>query len=60
MTSLNDFLHMGGYGQYVWSAYGITAIAMLISVVVPLRQHKILRRQLKRQLKRQDKGKPES
>ena len=52
MNNLNEFLHMGGYGQYVWSAYGITFVAMLLAVVIPLRQHSSLLRRLKRQLKR--------
>ena len=55
MTSFDQFIHMGGYGAYVWSAYGITAVAMLLSVLLPLRQHKKMRRQLKRQLTRQSK-----
>lgn len=28
-TSLSDFLHMGGYGTYVWSAYGAVAVVLL-------------------------------
>jgi len=44
---------MGGYGQYVWSAYGITLVAMLLAVLVPLYQHRGLLKKLKRQLKRQ-------
>lgn len=53
MTELNEFLHMGGYGQYVWSAYGITFVVMLLAVVIPLRQHAAIRKRLKRQFKRQ-------
>ncbi len=25
---MNDFLHQGGYAFYVWSAYGISALAL--------------------------------
>ena len=28
-----DFLSMGGYGFYVWGAYGVTALAILIEVI---------------------------
>ena len=52
MDSLNEFLHMGGYGAYVWSAYGITFVAMVLSIVIPLRQHSSIRQRLTRQLKR--------
>jgi heme exporter protein D len=27
---VNEFLAMGGYGAYVWSAYGITLLALLL------------------------------
>ena len=32
-------LAMGGYGQFVWSAYGITAIALIAAVALTLRQY---------------------
>jgi heme exporter protein D len=28
--SLDDFLHMGGYGLYVWGSYAVTAALMLV------------------------------
>ena len=52
MNSLSEFLHMGGYGTYVWSAYGITFIVMSLAVVIPLRQHASLRQRLIKQFKR--------
>ena len=52
MNSLSEFLHMGGYGVYVWSAYGIAFVAMLLAIIIPLRQHISLRQRLTRQLKR--------
>jgi len=52
MNSLAEFLHMGGYGSYVWSAYGIALVAMVLAIIVPLRQHTSLRQRLTRQLKR--------
>jgi heme exporter protein D len=29
---MSDFLAMGGYGFYVWGAYGVTALAIAIEV----------------------------
>jgi heme exporter protein D len=26
---MSEFLYMGGYGFYVWSAYGVTALAIV-------------------------------
>ena len=28
---IQEFLQMGGYGKYVWSAYGLTAVVLLIN-----------------------------
>ena len=43
-----EFLSMGGYGLYVWSAYLIVAIVLIWNLVVPLRQHRRLRGQFAR------------
>ena len=37
-----DFLNMDGYGVYVWPAYLIVAIVLILSLVVPLRRHRKL------------------
>ncbi len=29
-NSFDDFLHMGGYGLYVWGSYGMTLAIMVI------------------------------
>ena len=52
MDSFAEFIHMGGYGSYVWSAYGITFVAMVLAIVIPLRQHSSIRQRLSKQLKR--------
>jgi heme exporter protein D len=31
---MNDFLAMGGYGFYVWMAYGLTAVALVIEIAL--------------------------
>jgi heme exporter protein D len=30
--SLENFLAMGGYGFFVWSAYGVTALAVVLEL----------------------------
>ena len=30
---MSEFLNMGGYGFYVWGAYGVTALVIVIEVV---------------------------
>jgi len=31
--SLGNFLEMGGYAGYVWGAYGVTAIVIVVELV---------------------------
>ncbi len=31
--SLSEFLHMGGYGGYVWSSYGVCALLIVAEVL---------------------------
>jgi heme exporter protein D len=31
---MSDLLHLGGYGFYVWGAYGVTFALLAIEVVV--------------------------
>jgi heme exporter protein D len=36
--NLSDFLHMGGYAGYVWSAFGIATVVLVANVIVAKRQ----------------------
>lgn len=38
-NSLDDFLHMGGYGLYVWGSYGLTLAVMLAEAWLARRRH---------------------
>jgi len=40
------FFDMGGYAFYVWTAYGVTFLVLLINIVLPILQRKQLLRQL--------------
>ncbi|MBI5448523.1 MAG: heme exporter protein CcmD [Gammaproteobacteria bacterium] len=31
--TLNVFCHMGGYAAYVWPAYGVTLLVLLLNVL---------------------------
>ena len=48
--SFSDFLHMGGYASYVWSAFSITFAAMLF---LSVRRSKKLMQAVERKLARQ-------
>lgn len=51
--SFSEFLHMGGYGAYVWSSYGIALVVMVANVLLPLRERKQLLARLARRLRRE-------
>ncbi len=43
MKHLQDFLAMGGYAVYVWSAYGLGLVILVWNVVAPRRREQQLR-----------------
>ncbi|MCG9554170.1 heme exporter protein CcmD [Vibrio sp. Isolate31] len=51
--SLNDFFAMGGYASYVWSAFGITFLSMIILLVVSVRRGKQLLNEVQAKVDRQ-------
>ncbi|EKF73894.1 heme exporter protein D [Alcanivorax hongdengensis A-11-3] len=51
--SFADFLAMGGRGVYVWTAYGISAVVIVASMVQAVRQSTVMRDTLARQARRQ-------
>ncbi|PWI35080.1 heme exporter protein CcmD [Vibrio albus] len=51
--SFSDLLSMGGYGSYVWSAFGFTASAMLILLVKSLRDGRCIIRAVRDKQSRQ-------
>jgi len=50
-NSFSDFLHMGGYGLYVWGSFGVTAVIMIVEPIVVARNRKNTISRLKRQLR---------
>ena len=50
-NSFADFLHMGGYGLYVWGSFGLTAAIMIIEPILVARTRKTTIARLKRQLR---------
>jgi heme exporter protein D len=39
-NSFADFVHMGGYGLYVWGSYGAALVLMLIEPVLATQRHR--------------------
>jgi heme exporter protein D len=48
MSSLSSFLEMGGYGGFVWPAFGLTAAVLLALLADSLRRLKAAQRALAR------------
>ncbi len=49
-------MSMGGYGFYVWTAYGLCAVLLAAGVLVPLLRRRQLRAQLIRRRTLQQRG----
>lgn len=47
MSALREFLHMGGYGGYVWSAYAIAAIVLIANALLSRRAEQVALERLK-------------
>ncbi len=59
MRNFSEFLHMGGYGFYVWTCYILTLLIFLGLIVAVRVEHRKIVRQLQRRRKReQARGKP--
>jgi heme exporter protein D len=56
--TLSQFLAMGGYGLYVWAAYGVAAVVMVANVLAARRRLRAVRRELGN-LERLDSSEPE-
>lgn len=52
--SLSDFLNMGGYAFYVWTAYLFWAVVLGTSLVMPLLDRKRVMKMLKARMQRSD------
>ena len=50
-SSFSDFLHMGGYGFYVWGSFAVTVLIMAIEPIVAVRNQKSTIARLRRQLR---------
>jgi heme exporter protein D len=53
-SSLSTFLAMGGYAAYVWPAYGVFFVVLLIDWLAPQIRRRRLLRDLRGRMARQD------
>ncbi len=48
MEQLNEFLHMGGYAVYVWSAFVLSGVILLAGFILPLQKEKRILMQIRK------------
>ncbi|GAB0062553.1 heme exporter protein CcmD [Pseudomonas syringae] len=53
-ASFSDFLAMGRHGVFVWSAYGLCLVVLLVNVALPLWAWQRFMKQQARRLKREN------
>lgn len=51
--SIEAAIHMDGHGGFVWSAYAITFLFLVLVVVLPIRRRRRILRELEGQLRRE-------
>jgi len=56
---MTEFFQMGGYAIYVWPAYAITAVALILTVVSPHRRRIRMLRELTDVAAQDDANRPE-
>ena len=54
---MSEFLNMGGYALYVWSAFGITLVVLIANAILPMRREKQLLHSLKKRQQREEAAK---
>jgi heme exporter protein D len=50
----SDFLNMGGYAFYVWTAYSFCTVVLAVNLILPLRQRSRLLKVLNARMQRDD------
>ena len=48
-ANLDQFLHMGGYGAFIWPAYALALAGLLGEPLAAARAHRRMVRQLRRE-----------
>lgn len=51
--SLQQFLSMGGYAFYVWTAYGLVLGMLALNLIAPLRRKASVQKNIVRMLQRE-------
>jgi len=58
--TLSEFISMNGYGFYVWSSFGMTALLMLGELMMVKQQSRTILQRLRRIIRLQTDGETQS
>lgn len=53
---MSEFFHMGGYALYVWAAYALAFVILLLNVLLPMRLERKLLREIVHKAARSKRG----
>ncbi len=53
--SLYNFLSMGGYAFYVWSAYGVCFIVLFLNIILAIKNERRIINEIKKKLQNNNK-----
>ena len=45
---MSEFFHMGGYAAYVWSAYGLSVVVLVLNVIAARKRSLSVKRKIKK------------
>ena len=49
---MSEFIYMGGYGGYVWSAYGLSLLVLVVNVIAARLRNQSARREARKYIGR--------
>lgn len=52
-----EFFHMGGYAAFVWPAYGLALVIIILNIVLPRHRERQLREQITHRIRREARSK---
>lgn len=55
---MSEFLAMGGYAAFLWPAYAVTLLAVLVNIIIARRAHAAAKAEARRRLAIEDQGNP--
>ena len=53
MVDVMNFFNMGGYAAYVWCAFGLSFIVLLLNVLIPLASEKKILRGVEKRIEKE-------